>query len=134
MRGEDRTSIDEASVARALNSAERAVLRRVLTVDFHGASELLAQIDHAVVTRAWGMESASVDIEVDAAVPRADVPNGPVPVRALVTNAEGELIGEILIWVGAGRLAGIEYAWFTDDPPTELPPPEWIGLSPDLPT
>lgn len=117
-----------------MNSAERAVLRRVLSFSFPGASELLAQIDHAGVTRARGVDSASVDIEVDAKAPCADVPNGPVPVRALVTNADGELIGEILIWIGAGRLAGIEYAWFTDDPPTELPPPEWIVLSPEPPT
>lgn len=119
----------EVSVPRELNEAERAVLRRVLSVDFPGAAELRAQVEHAVVTAPWGDRSVSVDLEVDGdAARRADLPSGPVPVDASVSDADGSLLGEIIVWTGSGQLSAIEYAWYTDAAPTELPPPERVTV------
>lgn len=122
--------VNEVSVARSLNAAERAVLLRVLTAEIPGATELRAQLDHATVTGSWGSGSVSVDLEVEAAAPRADIPDGPIPVDAPVTGLDGTLIGEIIVWTGSGVLSAIEYAWYTDAMPAELPPPEWIDVSP----
>jgi hypothetical protein len=46
--------------------------------------------------------------------------------RTLVINESGTTIGFLLLWIEAGRLSGLEYAWVTDESPTDLPPDEWI--------
>lgn len=61
-----------------------------------------------------------LDIRARGDAPEVDVPDGPLPVRAFVPNAQ-EYRGEILIWMQGGRLFGLEYAWVTDDPPTRWP-------------
>ncbi|WP_328393671.1 hypothetical protein [Nocardia sp. NBC_00416] len=45
-----------------------------------------------------------------------------------MTDPVGRPIGEIILWVEAGRLSGIEYAWYTDERPTQLPEPDQIDL------
>lgn len=103
---------------RPLARSERAVLERVLALDFPGAAELRAQLDHVRVLRPWFAGSASLDL--DTRGPRASVPDGVVPVLAEVWES-GELKGEILLWAEDGRLSAIEYSWVTDEPPTTLP-------------
>ena len=49
------------------------------------------------------------------------VPDGPLPVRALVTDANGQTTGEILVWMENGYLSSAEHAWYTDDPPLAWP-------------
>ncbi|MEV6554253.1 hypothetical protein AB0M22_00940 [Nocardia sp. NPDC051756] len=46
-----------------------------------------------------------------------------------VTDRDGTPIGEVILWVEHGRLAGIEYAWYTDARPLTLPEPEQIEVS-----
>ncbi|WP_405495460.1 hypothetical protein [Nocardia sp. NBC_00511] len=60
----------------------------------------------------------------------ADVPDGPLSVAAYVPNLEA-FEGEILIWIDAGHVSGIEYAWVTDEPPTLWPDSELIQIIPD---
>lgn len=38
------------------------------------------------------------------------------------------LEGEILVWVAGGYLSGIEYAWFGEDMPTQLPSTDRITI------
>ncbi|WP_329787719.1 hypothetical protein V1227_23600 [Lentzea sp. DG1S-22] len=95
---------------RPLAGSERAVLDRVLALDFPGAALLRAQTVR--VLRPWYEGAPSLD--VDTAGPPAPV----LPVRALVHDA-GTLIGEVLVRVEAGRLSAIEYACLTG----EAPPP-----------
>lgn len=68
-----------------------------------------------------------LDIRSRGDVPEVDVPDGPLPVRAFMPNAQ-EYRGEILVWVHGGRLSGLEYAWVTDDPPTRWPRPDEIEV------
>jgi hypothetical protein len=70
---------------------------------------------------------------VEDCEPCSECNEGPIPVRALVETPkspqdEGELLGEILVWVSEGCLAAIEYAWVTDDAPTSLPDVEQIRV------
>jgi hypothetical protein len=114
---------------RAPTERERAVLELLLSGDFPGAAELRAQLPGVRVVRAWSAGSASADLRVTGpAAPAAGVPS-PLPVGALVRDDAGEPVGELLVWLDGGRLAGLEYAWFTDDPPTELPDPANVELS-----
>ncbi|ONI78102.1 hypothetical protein ALI144C_30365 [Actinosynnema sp. ALI-1.44] len=94
------------------------MLRRILAAH----PGLLAQLDHAEVTSAWSEGSLSVDIEVPNATPAEGI-SGVLPGYAYVED-----IGELLVWVDKGVLAALEYAWHTDEPPTELPSPDRITL------
>lgn len=60
---------------------------------------------------------------------------GPVPGRFPVQHG-GELLGELLVWLRGGRLAGLEYAWVTDTAPTGMPEPEdvFVELADDAST
>ncbi len=109
-----------AITPRPLNPRERGVLDLVLSQEFPGAAELLAQIDLVEVYAQWGPESASVDLRVLEGAPPS-VASGVVPVRSIVVDEAGSLFGEILLWVGDGYLAAIEFAWYGDEPPRTLP-------------
>lgn len=114
---------------RRLTADERGVMAHILRADFPGAAEFRGQLDHARVVALWAVDSPSVDLEVAGAVARAPVPTGVLPVTATVTSENGEIVGEILLWAEAGMLAGVEYAWHTDEPPTSLPPVQRIVIS-----
>jgi hypothetical protein len=115
-----------------LNAAEKAVLRHILTSNFAGASELRSQIDQVEVIATWTPGSVSIDLRVREAVQRASLVSNLVPVGAQVLDERGDYVGELLVWVEDGAvLAGLEYAWVTDEMPTVLPPVERIRLTPD---
>lgn len=107
---------------RPLSDAEHTVLKFILSAHFPGAALLRAQIAHTRVVAIWAPKLPSVDLDVpaDAAAP-APVADGVIPVGAEVRDRAGRYVGEILVWVHDGRLAGIEYAWVTDEPPDRLP-------------
>ncbi|MEU9202714.1 hypothetical protein [Streptomyces sp. NPDC048332] len=115
---------------RPLNSAERVVLEHILASDFTGSSELRIQIAQAEVVATWAPGSVSIDMRVLEPVRRATLATGLVPVDAQVLDKQGQYIGELLVWVEDGALAGLEYAWITDEMPTALPPVERIRLTP----
>jgi hypothetical protein len=116
---------------RELTDAERGVLSHILKASsFPGAAQLLQQLPAARVTAAWDRESPSVDIEVPETAGKADVSDGPVPGRFPVRGSSGAHTGEILLWVTDGRISGLEYAWFTDEPPTHLPDVRAIEILP----
>ncbi|GAA3033510.1 hypothetical protein Aglo01_41330 [Actinokineospora globicatena] len=73
---------------RLLTASERAVVLRLLEADFVGVEELRAQVDVAEVVAKWGEESVSVDLRVPAGVTPSPVGNGPVPVRATVSDGD----------------------------------------------
>ncbi|MER5888297.1 hypothetical protein ABT160_31135 [Streptomyces sp. NPDC001941] len=117
---------------RHLNDAESAVLGKILSVDLPWAGALRAQVETCQVVSQWASDSVSVDIEpTTATVPATGVGDGVLhvvgAVRAL-PGAEMPFEGEILIWVGNGFLAGIEYAWYGEEMPTALPSPERIEI------
>ncbi|MFD4863507.1 hypothetical protein [Streptomyces atratus] len=117
---------------RSLNAAERAVLEHILASDFTGSSELRSQIGQAEVVATWSPGSMSVDLRVLEPASRAPLNAGLVPVGAHVLDELGEYVGELLVWIEDGMLAGLEYAWITDEMPAALPTVERIRLTPDL--
>jgi hypothetical protein len=116
---------------RPLTEAERAVVRHILSAPFAGAQELRQQVAAATVVGNWEPAgSPSVDIAVPAGPPTAHLPDGPAPVAAQVVDANGDYLGELLLWVTGGRISGLEYSWVTDEAPDRLPEPSSIRLSP----
>lgn len=110
-------------------SAERAVVERILQLDFPGAAELRHQLDRVRVVALWGSDSPSVDLRVTGDAPRSTVPDGVVPVTCTAIGEAGELVGEIILWTEAGMLSSLEHAWYGDEPPTSLPEVDRIVLS-----
>lgn len=45
-----------------------------------------------------------------------------------VVYDDAELVGEILVWIESGVLAGIEYAYYMGDTPAELPAPDQVTV------
>lgn len=69
-----------------------------------------------------------IDLVVPDECGPCDCRDGPLPGRTFVIGSNGTPTGELLIWVRAGRLAGMEQAWFTDDMPTEWPKSENLAF------
>jgi hypothetical protein len=116
--------LSELTPERPLTIREGKAIRRVLDAAvFEGAAELLAQIPHAEVV---GGKTTWLDLRVPESVPRSTFREGHVPVRALVGADDPE--GELLLWVKDGRLSALEYAWYTDEEPTEFPSPDVIHV------
>ncbi len=108
-------------VPRDLTRAEREVLEFLLSADFEGAGQLRAQVPHCRVVAVWAAGQPSVDLAVPETVAPAPVPDGEIPAGSEVRDRAGQYVGEVLVWVGGGYLAAIEYAWVTDDAPDRLP-------------
>lgn len=107
--------------------AESAVLSKALDLaDFQGRSELQDQVTHAAVT---GGSRFVLDIFVAAEVAPSSAGAGPIPTRVLVLGDQGDPLGEVIVWVADGYLSGLEYAWFTDDPPSALPNPDQLVVA-----
>ncbi|MGW2276473.1 hypothetical protein [Streptomyces sp. NPDC001770] len=111
-----------AIAPRPLNADERAVLEHVLSAEFVGASQLRSQLDGTEVVAVWGPDSVSVDLQVREPCEHAGLRQALVPVDAHVRDRSGAFVGEILVWTDQGdTLAGLEFAWVTDEMPTALP-------------
>lgn len=116
---------------RPLSDLEQRILIKLLSPEFPGVQELRNQLPEARVTGRWGAESPSVDLEVPASTPHALIADGIVPATGIVTDSSGELFGELLVWVGGGRLSALEFSWYGDTAPTELPDPEYVSVTID---
>lgn len=110
----------QAQTPHPLTARQTEVLLHLLRHDRPGYDALRHQVGQATVTRYWFEPSASFDMEVVAAVP-AVLPDGTHADGEWGWTPEGELEGNLIVWVEAGRLAGLEYAVVADQYPTELP-------------
>ncbi len=107
-----------------VESNVRDLIRWVISgAGFAGQPELLAQVD--VVTVAGG-PITMLDLNVPRSAPLSTCPDGPLPTPAFVHDCSGQPVGELLVWVSEGYLAGLEFAWWTDQAPTVLPGPEQL--------
>ena len=111
---------------RDLTDRERALLAHLLrAATFAGADQLAAQVG---ATRVTGGLPTLLDLEVAGTVPPSAVTDGPAPVRAYVETPQGDIEGEILVWVTDGYLSALEFAWYTDQSPSRMPPPERVRV------
>jgi hypothetical protein len=68
------------------------------------------------------------DLKVNRSMQSAPFADGPLPVHSVVKDAMGQPIGEIIVWITDGYLSGLEYAWYTDEPPAEWPLPDQLDF------
>ncbi|MTD56094.1 hypothetical protein [Amycolatopsis pithecellobii] len=109
----------DAASSDVLTNQVRELLKSVLRqADFPGSDELLRQASSVNVV---GGPITMLDLLVSNTLPASAFADGPVPLSVWVSNAAGRLVGELLVWVGYGYLTGLEFAWWTDDPPDRLP-------------
>jgi hypothetical protein len=115
------------SLGRPLSLGEHAVVLWVLAaLPDRAVAELLhRQSIAAVVT---GGPLTMLELAIPAPVPPAPIADGPLPARAAVCDHDGAPLGELLLWMSAGYLSAIEYAWYTDIAPAELPAPSDLRL------
>lgn len=114
------------SEPRPLTGLESDVLTKLLSAG--GAREYLNQIPYCQVIGTWGAGSPSVDLIVGVGVSRADGVGDGIVANGAVTDQNGSAVGEIILWVENGWLSGIEYAWYTDERPRNLPDPDRIEI------
>jgi hypothetical protein len=111
---------------RDLTPRERDLLSLLLDpASFDGARELAAQVAR---TRVAGGFPTLLDLDVPRTAPASPYKPRLIPLRALVNSPGGELLGEILVWVGDGYLSALEYAWYTEDAPSEMPPLDYLRV------
>lgn len=106
------------------NDALRSLVARALELtDAPGREELLAQVSGMTYTRG---PVTMMDVAVDQGCPAAMIPN-PFSIKPSVVGDDGEPIGGLLLWLDAdGYMDCIEYFWFTDEMPGELPTPNQL--------
>jgi len=110
----------QAQTPHPLTARQTEVLLHLLRHDRPGYDVLRRQVAQAMVTRYWFDPSASFDMEVVAGVP-TDLPDGMHADAEWGWTPEGEPEGNLIVWVEAGRLAGLEYAVVAEEYPNELP-------------
>jgi hypothetical protein len=83
-----------------------------------GGAELRAQLVAATVADG---SATHLDVSVPAESPRLELPDGPLATVATVVGEDGELVGEVLVWLREGLMVGVEQTWYGDEPPTGWP-------------
>lgn len=112
-----------------LTDAEKRVIRQLLVGDAPDIAVLRSQVDHAWVVRTWIDGLPSVDIEIDPGVPRARaIDDGPLSPPGVAFDDDWVPIGHLMIWVENGALSALEYAWFSDVAPKQLPDNDHLRL------
>ncbi|MFE9743184.1 hypothetical protein [Streptomyces sp. NPDC006477] len=91
----------------------------------------MAQIAHTRVVAHWSESSPSIELAVDEPVRRSQAHDGVAPVSSIVSDDEGEVTGELLLWIESGKLSGLEFAWYGDLPPDRLPETAKVAVTPD---
>ena len=110
-----------------LNREVRNLLGALLQqADFPGSEQLLA---HAPSVSVRGDRITMLELRPSHDTPPSACTEGPIPLSMVVSNPAGDLIGELLVWVEAGYLTSLEYAWWSDDPPSELPDADRVAVT-----
>lgn len=103
------------------------VVARVVSTLGESATTLLDQAKSATIS---SYSPTMINLIVPDAAARSSLPDGPSPGRAIVYDAADQPIGEIILWIRAGRMIGLEQAWYTDEPPRAWPSGRFIRNEP----
>lgn len=106
-----------SGVPRQLSPVEQQVLSRYLAGSRRTDGKIfLRQIPHATVVKTHG---STLDPLVDATLAESshDEAPGPLQPRMFAVGPNGEIWGEIMVWVTDGYLSGLGLAWWNDDVP-----------------
>lgn len=119
--------MNDAASRDLLTQQAQRLLNAVLSqVDFPGNDALLQQVSSVNVV---GGPVTMLDLQLTRPTQASAFTDGPAPLSAIVSNTEGEAVGELLVWVESGYLHGLEFAWWSDDPPSRLPSPEHVRVA-----
>ena len=83
-----------------------------------------AQIPHLVVVDGSALQ---LELAVAAEIEASEAATGPIPTRCVALDLNGEMAGEVIVWVRDGYLSGLEYAWFSDEMPSGFPPVQHLS-------
>ncbi|WP_412538719.1 hypothetical protein R8Z50_23045 [Longispora sp. K20-0274] len=119
---------DGVAQPRPLTDRERAVLAKLLTVEFPGAADLRAQLPHTRVAGCCTCGCATVTLAVDASVAAPAAVTSGAPVSADVSDDDQDA-GIVLLVDDAGYLSCLEI-YSIGDPVGEFPAVEWINPYP----
>lgn len=78
--------------------------------------------------RVTGYSPTYIDLDVPASCNPGSWADGPLDVKPLVIDRGSDPVGEVLVWVSAGRVTLLEQAWFTDEPPQSWPSLEMVRI------
>lgn len=100
---------------RALTPDEVSLLRAVVAAVGGPAADVLdRQIAEASVV---GGIPTLLHLKIESGQERAVIADGPLPVEAFVSHPQGW----IFVWVTDGYIDALEFAWTSDETPTEMP-------------
>lgn len=105
-------------MARPLTQYESELLLHLLRHERTGFAELRGQVLLAHYERAWFPQSLSFDISLSPNARRSPLPDGPHADGDWSWVGPGKPIGNFLLWIEAGQMTALEYAWVTDEMPT----------------
>jgi hypothetical protein len=115
---------------RTLTDKEAQLLGRILAT-IEGTQALAEQIGSVQVTD--DSTATFLTLMTPGPVTAAPFPDGPAPGRFPVRHGD-QIAGEVIVWLKDGRLAGLEYAWFTDSTPSRMPDPDDVDVEGSQPT
>lgn len=113
---------------RQLSLREMASLLWVLCAlqDQARSAELYRQIEGLLAVT--GDSPCFVELTVADHSLAIDIPDGPLPVRALAYGADEEPLGEVLVWITGGLLSAVEFGWVSEVPPEQFPLPQQLRI------
>lgn len=108
---------------RSLTTCEQALIMSILCSysDTEAAAVLAVQSANAAVVPS--AIPTFLEFRVEGKAAPAAVPDGPLDTRMLVVDSGNQSTGEVILWVEAGRLSALEFAWYSDQTPQQLPFP-----------
>ena len=86
-------------------------------------------IDQAATAEIVGGPVTMLELSVARTHPAA-LESGPLPIRPFVLDSSGVKIGELIIWIDNGYIDTLEFAWWSEQPPEELPTLDRIRVPP----
>jgi hypothetical protein len=117
-----------AELPRPLLPEERTTLLALLHyADFEGRDALVEQADSARADWYCGCGCATVTLTVDPAAPSAHRTYRPIPNEATVVDADGEIIGGVVVFADDGYLSNLEIYWH-EEPISPFPPLDRLQL------
>jgi hypothetical protein len=117
-----------AELPRPLLPEERTTLLALLHyADFKGRDALVEQADSARAYSYCACGCATVSLTVDPAAPSARRTYRPIPNQATVLDADGEIIGGVIVFADDGYLSNLEIYWY-EEPISPFPPLERLKL------
>jgi hypothetical protein len=114
---------------RPLSAKEHNLLQLLIeSLEPEIAEVLRSQLAETTVN---GGKNTMLELSVNPQMQKIEQNQGPLPIKALVNNDKNEPVGELLLWTTNGYLSQLEYAWYTDQMPDELPALSQVIISRD---